>query len=172
MAEFTEVMRQAKRMCTAHGGMCNSRNCPLDNGEACRLAADQDGEDYSDVERIIMAWAAEHPVPRYPTWWEWQHSMFPDANANMYPCSFLSYKESGCTGSVCDECCKRQIPADIAAKLGIKPIDPDRFSCNECRYRGKPVLEEPCARCRRAEAPGSVGWAEMPDLWEVVPDDN
>lgn len=66
MAEFTEVMRQAKRMCAAHGGMCNSRNCPLDNGEACRLATDQDGEDYSDVERIIMDWVAEHPDKPVP----------------------------------------------------------------------------------------------------------
>lgn len=66
MAEFTVVMRQAKRMCAAHGGMCNSRNCPLDNGEACRLATDQDGEDYSDVERIIMAWAAKHPDKPVP----------------------------------------------------------------------------------------------------------
>lgn len=56
MSEFTDVMEQARRMCEAHGGMCNHRNCPLDNGEACRLAADQDGEDYNEVERIIMDW--------------------------------------------------------------------------------------------------------------------
>lgn len=172
MAEFTEVMRQAKRMCAAHGSMCISRNCPLDNGEACRLAADQDGEDYSDVERIIMDWVAEHPEPVYPTWSKWQNSMFPDAEGEMSPCEFGNRDRFNCEGKTCDECRGQQIPADIAEKLGIKPIDPDRFSCNECRYRGKPVLEEPCARCRRAEAPGSVGWAEMPDLWEVVPDDN
>lgn len=123
MAEFAEVMRQAKRMCAAHGSMCNSRNCPLDNGEACRLAADQDGEDYSDVERIIMAWASEHPAQRYPTWTEWQHSMFPSAGEHMNPCSFLSYTECKCGGTSCEECRERHIPDDIAAKLGIKPID-------------------------------------------------
>lgn len=171
MAEFTEVMKQARRMCAAHGGMCNNRNCPLDNGEACRLAADQDGEDYSDVERIIVAWAAEHPAPRHPTWKEWQSSTFQGASASVLPCSYVSRARLGC-GGVCDICRNEPIPADIAAKLGIRPIDPDRFSCNECRYRGKPALEEPCARCRRAEAPGSARWAEMPDLWEVVPDDN
>lgn len=40
MSEFTEIMRQAKRLCAAHGGMCNMRNCPLDDGEACRLLPD------------------------------------------------------------------------------------------------------------------------------------
>lgn len=123
MAEFTEVMRQAKRMCAAHGGMCNSRNCPLDNGEACRLAADQDNVDYNDVERIIMAWAAEHPAPRYPTWTEWQHSMFPDAGEKMEPCSFASVDKFGCVGLLCEECREQPIPADIAEKLGIRPIE-------------------------------------------------
>lgn len=171
MAEFVEVMRQAKRMCAAHGGMCKIRNCPMVDGETCRFDADRDDVDYNEVERIIMAWAAEHPVLRYPTWSEWQKKVFPGAGDDMYPCSFLSYTECGCKRSSCDECRERPIPADIAAKLGIKPITPDetvrdRFNCNGCQHRGKPTLEEPCARCRRAEAPGSVGWAEMPDLWE------
>ena len=26
MSEFTEIMRQAKRMCAAHGGMCSMRD--------------------------------------------------------------------------------------------------------------------------------------------------
>lgn len=124
MAEFAEVMRQAIRICAAHGGMCISRKCPLDNGEACRLAADQDGEDYSDVERIIMAWAAEHPVPRYPTWREWQESTFSGATASVLPCSYVSRADLGCCG-VCDTCRNEPIPADIAEKLGIMPIEED-----------------------------------------------
>lgn len=71
----------------------------------------------------LRAWAAEHPAPRYPTWREWQKNVFPDASANMHPCCFLSIKESDCKGSSCDECCERPIPADIAAKLGIKPME-------------------------------------------------
>lgn len=125
MAEFTEVMRQTKRMCAAHGGMCSSRNCPLDNGEACRLAADQDGEDYSDVERIIMAWAAEHPAPRYPTWREWYDAAFSDGSIFRRFCPSIfgdDYRDCGTVGA-CDKCQDRPIPADIAAKLGIKPID-------------------------------------------------
>lgn len=123
MAEFAEVLRQAKRMCAAHGGMCNSRNCPLDNGEACRLAADQDGEDYSDVERIIMAWAKEHPAPRYPTWREWQESTFPSAGDVVSPCSFAGFDELRCNELLCEACREQPIPADIAAKLGIRPIE-------------------------------------------------
>lgn len=172
MAEFTEVMKQAKRMCAAHGGMCKIRNCPMVDGETCRFAEDKEDVDYNEVERIIIAWAAEHPVPKYPSWREWQESTFPSAGDVVSPCSFAGFDELRCNELLCEACREQPIPADIAEKLGIKPIDPDRFSCNECRYRGKPVLEEPCARCRRAEAPGSVGWAEMPDLWEVVPDDN
>lgn len=122
MAEFVEVMRQAKRMCAAYGGMCKIRNCPMVDGESCRFAADQDGEDYSDVERIIMAWAAEHPAPRYPTWREWQESTFSGATASVLPCSYVSRADLGCCG-VCDTCRNEPIPADIAAKLGIRPIE-------------------------------------------------
>lgn len=122
MAEFVEVMRQAKRMCAAHGGMCNIRNCPMDNGEACRLAADQDGEDYGEVEHIIMAWAAEHKASRYPTWNEWQESTFPDASEKMDPCCFASVDKFGCDGILCKDCREQPIPADIAEKLGIRPL--------------------------------------------------
>lgn len=124
MAEFTEVMRHAKRMCDAIvGGRC--RECTLwrPETESCSLYGDDDGVDYADMERRVMAWAAEHPAPRYPTWREWQHSMFPDADEKMHPCSFRSYTECGCKRSSCDECRERPIPADIAAKLGIRPIE-------------------------------------------------
>ena len=80
MAEFTEVMRQAKRMCAAYGGMCKIRNCPMVDGESCRFAEDKEDVDYNEVERIIMAWAAEHPAPRYPTWREWDTTTFPDVD--------------------------------------------------------------------------------------------
>jgi len=124
MAEFAEVMKQAKRMCAAHGGMCISRNCPLDNGDACRLATDQDGEDYNGVEHIIMAWAAEHPVPRYPTWNEWHKSTFPDAGSSLNPCEFGELRRFDCdVHDCCYDCAEQPIPADIAAKLGIRPME-------------------------------------------------
>lgn len=166
MAEFAEVMRHAKRMCAAHGSMCSSRNCPLDNGEACRLAADQDGEDYSEVERIIMAWAAEHPAPRYPTWREWYTTTFPDVDKGRFyvcPGHFGDGDRNTCGNYHCGQCVDRPIPADIAAKLGIRPINE---GCENCKYTDNSEDEEPCVRCRHTQPEGSVGWAEMPDLWE------
>lgn len=126
MAEFTEVMRQAKRMCAAHGGMCKIRNCPMVDGETCRFAEDKEDVDYNEVERIIMAWAAKHPVPRYPTWREWQNSMFPDADGKLSPCEFGSRDRFDCARKKCTECTKQPIPADIAAKLGIRPIEEEK----------------------------------------------
>lgn len=103
MAEFTEVMRQAKRMC---------KSCAECSGCAMRY----------QFERIVMTWAAEHPEPRYPTWNEWHRSMFPDATALIRPCEFESVTVQECYNRTCITCIDRQIPADIAAKLGIKPI--------------------------------------------------
>ena len=117
----------------------------------------------------LMDWAAEHPEPRYPTWNEWQHSMFPGAGDDMSPCSFLSYTECRCKGwSTCDECREQPIPADIAAKLGIKPIDK---SCETCKYDDKACDEQPCVKCRNTQPYGSARWAEMPDLWEEAQDE-
>lgn len=168
MAEFVEVMKQARRMCMAQED-CES--CPIwDTAKSfCRIGA----ACYSDdgvTESIVIVWAAKHPEPTYPSWEDGWKQEFPNAIAAPCPKFFYDYtcKQAG----DCKKCKLSPMPAEIAEKLGIRPIAPDRFSCNECRYRGKPALEEPCARCRRAEAPGSEGWAEMPDLWEVNPGDD
>lgn len=71
----------------------------------------------------LRAWAAEHPAPRYPTWNEWQERMFPDADGDISPCEFGSRDRFKCTGETCTKCTRQQIPADIAAKLGIRPIE-------------------------------------------------
>lgn len=102
MAEFSEVIKQKKRMCNST--LC----CKCDIYHAC-------GEDLSHcepfiinnpqrAEEIIMRWAAEHPEPVYPTWYRWLIMM-------------------GAIGSVEDlfSDLQREIPADIAQQLGIKP---------------------------------------------------
>lgn len=143
MAEFTEVMKQAKRMCEYYeDGRC--RECPLsrDNTKCghslCIEISSISAEEAAEIEHAVMSWAAEHPAPRYPTWREWQKNVFPDAGDDMYPCNFLSYTECKCKGSSCDECRDRSIPADIAAKLGIRPM---AESCGECDR------ECPCPTC-------------------------
>lgn len=166
MAEFTEVMRQVKRMCDATvSARCHECTLWRPETESCSLYGDDDGVDYADMERRVMAWAAEHPVPRYPTWDEWQHSMFPDASVKMMPCSFTSKDKLGCRGLICLECRKQPIPADIAEKLGIKPITTEKVvpahdGCEGCRWMYKDEDEEPCKNCC-----GVMG-GSAPDLWE------
>ena len=168
MAEFTEVMRQVKRMCDATvSERCHECTLWRPETESCSLYGDDDGVDYADMERRVMAWAAEHPAPKYPTWREWQHSMFPGAGDDMYPCSFLSYTDCRCKGSSCGECRERQIPADIAAKLGIMPINE---GCDTCKYRDKAWDEEPCVKCINT-ASGQREMDEMHDLWEEAQDE-
>jgi hypothetical protein len=75
-----------------------------------------------EIERIVMDWAAEHPEPRLPTWKEWQDATFPDALCDVCPRVFGVAPMDGCMNVSCDDCMSAHIPADIAEKLGIKPI--------------------------------------------------
>ena len=119
MSEFTDVMRQARRMCQTQED-CES--CPLWNTANffCKL----DTTCYSDdsaMESIIMQWAAEHPEPAYPTWSERQDSTFPYTDRDIRTCEFGSKDRFKCDKKTCYECKAEPIPADIAEKLGIKP---------------------------------------------------
>lgn len=172
MAEFMEVMRQARRLCAAHGGMCNYRNCPLDNGKECRILPNHDGEDYNDLERIIMDLAAEHPEPVYPSWEEGWRQLFPDAKYAPCPDWYgLKYNVRDCGFASCAECQSCPMPAEVAEKLGIKPIDYQsedvHNGCVGCKYAKRSVFEEPCAQCR--------GWTMITsepnrrgNLWEAA----
>ena len=122
MAKFTEVMRQAKRMCKAFSdGHCSE--CPIGNEDVLECGIMVTSEmDCEEVERRVMQWAAEHPEQVYPTWDEWQKSVFPDAEIDITPCTFGSRDRLNCfLEKKCSTCKKQQIPADIAEKLGIKP---------------------------------------------------
>ena len=119
MAEFQEVMRQRARMCKSYA---KCENCALDVFPSCSHYPDDKLE---MAERIIMDWAAEHPEMRYPTWKEWSDSTFPDAYIQIAPCAFMQCHiiDKKCSKS---ECLNIPIPADIAQKLGIKPITKER----------------------------------------------
>lgn len=124
MAEFTEVMRQVKRMCDATvSARCHECTLWRPETESCSLYGDDDGVDYADMERRVMAWAAEHPVQRYPTWREWQERMFPYRDRNISPCEFDDSGRFNCKAKSCGQCMDEPIPADIAEKLGIRPIE-------------------------------------------------
>ena len=121
MAEFTEVMRQAKRMCeTFRDHHCSE--CPIGDAKVLECGITVTSEmDCEEVERRVMQWAAEHPEPVYPTWREWQNSAYPVADIRISPCEFGSMDRFKCDYKTCTECTEQQIPAAIAEKLGIKP---------------------------------------------------
>ena len=123
MAEFTGVMRQTRRMCEAfRDGHCS--DCPIGDAKALECGITVTSEmDCEEVERRVMQWAAEHPEPVYPSWAEWHERMFPDAASGFRPCIFGAMRRFDCDArDCCDDCAKQPIPADIAEKLGIKPI--------------------------------------------------
>ena len=170
MAKFTEVMRQAKRICTVHGGICSYRCCPLADGEKCRLNVNLDGEDYNELERIIMDWAAKHPEPVYPSWKEGWKQLFPNGIDTPCPSEYDAKYGHDCSKLSCLNCKRRSIPAEVAEKLGIKPIDHQsedvHNGCVGCKYVKSSVFEAPCAQCR--------GWTMITsetnkrgDLWEA-----
>ena len=133
MAEFAEVMRQAFRMCKAHP---NCAGCPIqgvqikkDEGLLCASFKCKYPELY---EEAVMKWAAKYPEPKYPTWVDWWNENFGGEGRQMLrPCSFVPPRELGCSigHDGCMQapykCWHTPIPANIAEKLGIKPIEED-----------------------------------------------
>ena len=162
MGEFAVVMRQAKRICDAPGRRCHE--CPLwrPETESCSLYGDDDGVDYADMERRVMAWAAEHPEQRYPSWHEAWQSLFPGADD---PCPAQWFCEDCPRDVECHQCVERPMSKKVAEKLGIKPITtakavPAHDGCEGCRWMDKDEDEEPCKNCC-----GVMG-GSTPDLWE------
>ena len=121
MAKFTEVMRQARRMCESfRDGHCSE--CPIGNANSLECGITVTSEmDCKEVERRVMQWATEHPAPVYPTWREWQNSTFPDAHKFVKPCEFGRRDRFKCKEKTCYQCISEPIPEDIAERLGIKP---------------------------------------------------
>lgn len=129
MAEFQEVCRQALRMAKSTN---SKEGLPVNY---IGLYITTDGEVPAEhgyiavspekIERDIMEWAAAHPEPRYPSWRDSWKQLFPDAaQQSESPCPkyFLSADRINCRGIPCWDCTAKPIPADIAEKLGIKPI--------------------------------------------------
>lgn len=129
MAEFQEVMKQAKRMCKGYGPTCDG--CALYSEDGCLFQNDKTPDDknlnfLADAEKIVMDWAEKHPEPRYPSWQEAWMQLFPESSNRASPCPqyFLSNSRVArlCAEMECNECRDTPIPADIAEKLGVKPI--------------------------------------------------
>lgn len=120
MAEFTEVMRQVKRLCEAQ---LKCKKCPLlPECEGSGFISSDDAGKAETIEHKVMDWAEKNPELRYPTWKEWQNERFPDADI-LCPRMFMPKRRVVCAlDKMCSECVKDPIPADVAEKLGIKPV--------------------------------------------------
>lgn len=101
--------------------------CPAkalwDKNDICMMRLMAKTENCDAQIEGLRAWAEEHPAPRYPTWTEWQERMFPDRSCDITPCNFDSMRRFQCNSHLCNVCMNVSIPADIAAKLGIRPIE-------------------------------------------------
>ena len=127
MAEFSVIMKQAKRMCKTYES-CFER-CPFGQSDGCPFVFFKHHLatfDFSEIERIVMDWAAKNPEPRYPSWNGWFRETFPDSIYATSPCPNTFCRVCDPTayhGEVeCYECKGKPIPADVAEKLNIKPI--------------------------------------------------
>lgn len=118
MAEFVEVMKQARRVCAAEK---ECKKCLMWNsqGSFCRTDVLRSTNDDAGTEQIVMSWAEAHPETVYPSWYEYQNEMFPNYTRQICPMVFGIECTSNGTG--CHECRNNPMPAEIAEKLGIKP---------------------------------------------------
>ena len=111
MSDFVQTMMDWRRMCKAYTTDDKSccYGCPVADFREHGCGAIFEMEDSTDWERYegaIREWAAEHPWPVYPTWYEY----------------FRSIGMGSATGSyIADWILTTHIPADIAEKLGIEP---------------------------------------------------
>ena len=103
--------------------------CPAkalwDKNDICMMRLMAKTENCDAQIEGLRAWAEEHPAPRYPTWREWYDAAFSDGSIFRRFCPSIfgdDYRDCGTVGA-CDKCQDRPIPADIAAKLGIRPIE-------------------------------------------------
>ena len=135
MAEFVEVMKQYKRMCDWE--LTRTKTQCAD----CIISSTNNGMNMSCVtflyqnpvgaEKNIMEWAAAHSEPKYPSWNETWKQLFPsayrctDPSAQNSPCIkyFLPLSQIKYEGASCADCLQNPITADVAEKLGIKPLE-------------------------------------------------
>ena len=123
MAEFIEVMKQARRLCAAEK---ECKKCLMWNsqGAFCRTDVLRSTNDDAGTEQIVMSWAEAHPEKVYPSWDEFQFEMFPNHTRGICPMMFGAECPNGDHASAlaCANCRSMPMPAEIAEKLGVRPL--------------------------------------------------
>ena len=114
MAEFSELVRIKKRICGKYKCNIDCSGCPIEENGLCgviSISSYVDSE-FKELEEKLLAWAAEHPEPVYPTWLEYlcEIGVIPKViHCNeLYLTAYNGIHDN-------------RIPADIAEKLGIEP---------------------------------------------------
>ena len=129
MAEFTEIVKQAHRMCGSYDDKCDT-SCPLgsannpDGLKLCQYIGFTDLESAKEIEKRVLVWAAEHPEPVYPSLNEAWKSLFPDSS--VVPCPKWCFGKDYypifvCAEHDCNYCKSIPMHPELAEKLGIKP---------------------------------------------------
>ena len=112
MAEFQEVARHWKRMCNKYWRSTTCHGCPIAEHERSYEACSNIDVNVSIMEEIVMKWAAEHPEPKYPTWWEYMCmiGVIPDELGDKTLGEMTVYSLMN-----------THIQSDTAQKLGLEP---------------------------------------------------
>ena len=169
MAEFKNVHRNMVRMCDAMRAEDNGcAPCPLDGICAKFITLSEDA--IATIERVVTEWATKHPEPVYPSWDEGWKQLFPNGIDTPCPSVYDAKYGHDCLKLSCLNCKRRPMPAEVAEKLGIKPVAPEKpvpehDGCEGCKWCSKTEKEEPCVNCI-----GTLygGVDEKPDLWEAA----
>lgn len=121
MAEFQEVMQQWGRLCMQHAeNNDDCDGCLLGDTRAgvCCAYAKDNAEFVTELERLVMEWATEHPEPIYPTWGEFLAEKG-ELCKNWKDIRVVSSAGNSAIGVI--GWFYKNVPADIAEKLGIEP---------------------------------------------------
>ena len=114
MAEFQVVAKEIERLCTTYQDKCRTDKCPLYLEDLCYAQAMRYIHKYEadKLEDTVMEWAAEHPEPKYPTWWKYMRmiGVIPDTFGDKTLGEMTVYSLMN-----------THIQSDIAQKLGIEP---------------------------------------------------
>lgn len=111
MAEFSELVRTKKRICAKYK-KDNCFGCPI-SGILCGIISISSYSDleFKKFEDALMAWAAEHPEPIYPTWVEY-----------LVEIGIIPHEiRLETADALMDTHLLKPIPADIAQNLGLRP---------------------------------------------------
>lgn len=117
MTDFVRTMKDWRRMCKTQDNTtreaCSS--CPMgDDGKSCMAVYEDEFEtvDFAHIENTVTEWAAEHPEPKYPTWWKYMCmiGVIPDELGDKTLGEMAVYSLMN-----------THIQSDIAEKLGIEP---------------------------------------------------